>query len=147
MMFGFLAGYLGADLEERSTPRGKRVVSFRLAVKNKFSGKEETVWCKCNIWHDRYDKMLPYLKKGSAVIVGGDMNLESYLGRDGSPQSSLVVSVESLKFSPFGTRGEKSVGEGLEESSGISTSFDASEVYAGVGSDDPEGFLSDNVPF
>ncbi|MEG1542038.1 MAG: single-stranded DNA-binding protein [Victivallaceae bacterium] len=149
MMFGLFAGHLGADPEERSTARGKRVVVLRLAVKNRSASKDETVWCKCNIWHDRYDKMLPYLKKGSAIIVGGDLNLESYLARDGSPQSSLVISVESLKFSPFGKSDRTGVDTGSVEESAIGSSgFDNSDIYAGVGSgEDPEGFLSDNVPF
>lgn len=128
MMFGYFAGYLGTDPEERMTSKGKRVVVFRLGVKTRVGAKDETLWCKCNIWHNRYDKMLPYLKKGSAVIVAGDIALESYLSKDGTPQSSLVISIDSIKFSPFG----KSDGGGRSQSVGDSNSVGAAASYEAV---------------
>ncbi len=152
MIFGFFAGFLGADPEERFTAKGKRVIVLRVAVKTRQNMKDETIWCKCNIWHDRYDKMLPYLKKGSAVIVGGDITVESYLGRDGSPQSSLSVSVDSLKFSPFGKSDRT---EQSDISQGMSSSIDSiSEdmmeerqdlAFSSVLGED--GYVTDDIPF
>lgn len=152
MIFGFFAGFLGADPEERFTAKGKRVIVLRVAVKTRQNMKDETIWCKCNIWHDRYDKMLPYLKKGSAVIVGGDITVESYLGREGSPQSSLSVSVDSLKFSPFG-KSDKT--EQSDISQGMSSSVDSiSEdmteerqdlAFSSVLGED--GYVTDDIPF
>lgn len=152
MIFGFFAGFLGADPEERFTNKGKRVIVLRVAVKTRQGMKDETIWCKCNIWHDRYDKMLPYLKKGSAVIVGGDITVESYIGRDGSPQSSLNVSVDSLKFSPFGKSDRT---EQADLSQSMSSAIDnVSEdiveerqdlAYSSVLGED--GYVTDEIPF
>ncbi|ANH79119.1 Single-stranded DNA-binding protein [Candidatus Chlamydia sanziniae] len=162
-MFGYFAGYLGADPEERMTSKGKRVVVLRVGVKTRMGMKDETVWCKCNIWHNRYDKMLPYLKKGSGVIVAGDIAVESYMSKDGSPQASLVISVDSLKFSPFGkSEGGRSLA--LEENHS-STSYESVEsvamgfegetldaeaikdknMYAGYGQE--QQYVCEDVPF
>lgn len=148
MMFGYFAGYLGADPEERMTTKGKRVVSFRLGVKTRVGSKDETVWCRCNLWHDRYDKMLPYLKKGSAVIVGGDIAVESYMSRDNTPQASLVISVDTLKFSPFGrSDSSKSHIDGHGQSS---ATYDSDVIWEPSSAQDMvmnDEYMNDNVPF
>lgn len=161
MMFGYFVGYLGADPEERMTSKGKRVVVLRLGVKSRIGTKDETVWCKCNVWHNRYDKMLPYLKKGSGVIVAGDISVESYMSKDGTPQSSLVISVDTIKFSPFGRNESRSLSP-LEESSAQTTSYDNvslgfegesldaeaiadKDMYAGYGQG--QQYVSEDVPF
>ena len=98
-----IAGFLGADPEERFTATGKRVISLRVATRIRQGGQDETVWWRVNIWGDRFDKMLPYLKKGSAVIIVGEMSKpETYTSRDGMTQVSLTMSAEMIKFSPFG---------------------------------------------
>lgn len=152
-MFGYFVGYLGADPEERMTSKGKRVVVLRLGVKSRVGTKDETVWCKCNIWHNRYDKMLPYLKKGSGVIVAGDITLESYLSKDGTPQASLVISVDTIKFSPF-SRGEMRSPTNEHAQANMSIGFDGEsldnegmldrDVYAG--GQDPQ-YVCEDVPF
>ncbi|MCH9609863.1 MAG: Single-stranded DNA-binding protein [Chlamydiales bacterium] len=98
-----IAGFLGADAEERFTSTGKRVVSLRVAARTRHNGKDDTIWWRVNIWGDRYDRMLPFLKKGSAVIVVGEMSKpEIYTAKDGTPQLSLSMTAEIIKFSPFG---------------------------------------------
>ena len=120
-----VAGYLGADAEERFTSTGKRVVSLRIASKIRHNSQDETVWWKASIWGDRYDKMLPYLKKGAAVIVIGEMGKpEIYTAKDGSQQISLSISAEIVKFSPFG-KSEK------ERSSPQITSADPFNAHQG----------------
>jgi single-strand DNA-binding protein len=145
-----IAGHLGQDAEERFTSTGKRVVSLNIAAKTRKGGEEVTVWWRCSIWGDRYDKMLPYLKKGSAVIVIGEMSEpEVYTAKDGSQRVSMQMNAEILKFSPFG-KSEK------QQSSGSSSStFNAHQgsdeellAYAapsGVGSDNDQAF--DDLPF
>lgn len=98
-----VAGHLGKDPETRFTPTGQKVTAFNIAV-NQRKGKEDiTVWVKITIWGDRFDKMLTYLKKGSAVIVTGRMNPPSaYMDKEGRPQCSLELTAEMVEFSPFG---------------------------------------------
>lgn len=100
-----IAGHLGADPEVRVTPGGQKVTTLRMATNIRRGGKDETVWWRVTIWGDRFDKMMPYIKKGSALIVIGEMTKapEIYTDKDGRPQvSSLELTAEMIRFSPFG---------------------------------------------
>lgn len=98
-----IAGHLGADAETRFTPSGQKVTNLRVAANSRRNNKDETVWWRVTIWGDRFDKLLPYLKKGSAVIIVGEMSKpEIYTDKDGNPQVTLNVTAEMIKFSPFG---------------------------------------------
>lgn len=98
-----LAGHLGNDPEERFTPSGQKVVSFRLAVRTRKKGQDETIWYRVTVWGDRFDKLVPHLKKGTGVIVIGELQKpEIFTNRDGQPQVGLEVTAEMIRFSPFG---------------------------------------------
>ncbi len=103
MFIVHIAGNLGKDPETRFTPSGQKVTTFNMAV-NQRKGKEDvTIWVRVTIWGDRFDKMLSYLKKGSAVIVTGRMNPpSSYTDKEGRTQISLDITAEMIEFSPFG---------------------------------------------
>ena len=98
-----IAGHLGADLETRFTSNGQKVTSFRIASNYRRGGKDETIWWKITVWGDQFDKMMSYLKKGSAVVVWGELGKpEIYNDREGRPQISLNVTASQISFSPFG---------------------------------------------
>lgn len=98
-----IMGRLGADAETRFTAGGQKVTSFRAAVNSRRGGKDETAWYRVTIWGDRFDKLLPYLKKGSALIVSGELRAEIYMDKEGKPQISLEVTADSINFNPFGS--------------------------------------------
>lgn len=115
MNFIQIMGHLGADPETRFTPSGQKVTNLRVATNVRKGGKEETVWYKITIWGDRFDKMISYLKKGSAIIVVGELGKpEIYQDREGRPQVSLEVTAEFIRFSPFG-KGEKASQENSKQ--------------------------------
>lgn len=97
-------GHLGADPESRVTPNGQKLTVLRVATNSRRSGKESiTIWYRVLLWGDDFDKMLPHFKKGSAIIVVGEMlPPETYVDRDGRTQVSLSVAAEFIRFSPFG---------------------------------------------
>lgn len=98
-----IAGHLGADPETRFTPQGQKVTTFRVATTIKRGQKEKTLWWRITCWGDRFDKKLQYLKKGSPVIVVGEIGIpEIYQDREGNQQISLDVTAEMIQFSPFG---------------------------------------------
>lgn len=127
-------GHLGADPEVRFTPDGKKITSFNVATKIRKSGGEETVWYRCTLWEDRsriYEKMMPYVKKGSAIIVSGELRPGIYTDKEGRPQLSLDVQVETMKFPPFG-RGSDSA-QPAQGAQGNSYSKAGSQPYASQG--------------
>lgn len=98
-----LAGHLGKDPETRFTPSGQKVTSFTVATNHRKGKEDVTIWVRVTVWGDRLDKILSYLKKGSAVMVTGRMNPpSSYNDKEGRTQFSLEVTAEMIDFSPFG---------------------------------------------
>lgn len=109
MIFIQIAGHLGQDPEVRYTPSGQKVTTIRVATNIKRSNKEKTVWWRVTMWGERFDKKLAYLKKGSAVIVWGEMGIpDIYQDREGNPQTSFEIIAEHITFSPFGGKGDRS---------------------------------------
>lgn len=103
MMIIQVAGRLGNDAETRFTASGQKVTTLRLATNTRKGGKEETTWWRATLWGERFDKMLPYLKKGSALIVVGEMGKpEIWTDREGRPQVSLELTADIVRFNPFG---------------------------------------------
>lgn len=150
MMIIQIAGRMGRDAESRFTPSGLKVTTLNVAVNIRKGGKEETVWWRVTIWGDRFSKLLPYLKKGSAIIVVGEMNKpEIWTDKEGRPQVSMEVTAEIIKFSPFNSgsdRPEGSAGANNATSQGSQQSSDRGDMsmdaqdgasqgsYAGYGS-------------
>jgi single-strand DNA-binding protein len=98
-----IAGNLGTDPEVRFTNNGTKVTTLRIACNTKKAGKDETTWWRVTIWGDQFDKMVSFLKKGSSVIVHGEMSKpEIYTDKNGTSQVSLNLTASSISFSPFG---------------------------------------------
>lgn len=98
-----IAGRLGRDPESRFTSSGLKVTTLTVATNVRKGGKEETVWWRVTVWGDRFDKMISFLKKGSAIIAIGEMHKpEIWTDKEGRPQPNLELTAEILRFSPFG---------------------------------------------
>jgi len=103
MNFINIAGNLGADPEVRFTSSGKKVTTLRVATKTRKGGNDETIWYRVTVWGEQFDKMMTFLKKGSSVVVFGELQKpEIYTDRDGKPQVSIDITAALLQFSPFG---------------------------------------------
>lgn len=109
-----IAGHLGADPEVRFTSSGQKVTTLRVAAKvRKGSKGDDTVWWRVTIWGEQFDKMIPYFKKGSSIIVFGELSKpEIFTDRDGRPQVSMNVTAQQLMFSPFGRPDSQGQGQG-----------------------------------
>jgi single-strand DNA-binding protein len=124
MNYIHIAGNLGADPEVRFTSSGKKVTTMKVASRSRRGGKGEevTIWWRVTVWGDQYDKMISFLKKGSAVMVFGDVHKpEIFNDREGKPQVSLEITASHLEFSPFGGKGQ-SQGE-KQEAAGPAAPF------------------------
>lgn len=124
-----IMGIVGTDPEERTTPSGSKVVSFRIAdnIRRGAQG-EETIWWRVTVWGDQFDRMMPYIKKGSALIVHGEIRKKPdvYQDREGQTQVSMEVTATQLRFSPFG-RSQQQEGSSGQTSA---TSYGQAAGYA-----------------
>jgi single-strand DNA-binding protein len=106
MNFIHIAGNLGADPETRFTPSGKKVTNLRVATKSRRgkAGEDITIWYRVTIWGEQFDKMVSFLKKGSSVIVHGELHKpEIYVDREGKQNVTLEITAMHVEFSPFGS--------------------------------------------
>lgn len=92
-----IGGHLGKDAEQFSTNSGQIVTRFSVGVNVGFGERRNTNWFECAMWGDRGSKLLPYLKKGKAVVISGELNMTTreYQGR---LFSSMNVNVDNLSF-------------------------------------------------
>ena len=146
MNFIHIAGHLGADPETRFTQSGKKVTTLRVATKTRRAKNDDTtIWWRVTIWGDQFEKMMPYFKKGSAVMVWGEIHKpEIFNDREGKPQVSLEITAVHIEFSPFGkpggSQGQGSEGQGAQQSYSPSAPFGASRESA------PNPYMSGKPP-
>jgi single-strand DNA-binding protein len=115
--FIHIAGNLGADPEVRFTSTGKKVTNLKVATRSRRgkNNEEQTIWWRVTIWGEQFDKMVSFLKKGSAVMVYGDVHKpEIFTDREGKPQVSLDITAVHIEFSPFGKPGGSTAAEGQQ---------------------------------
>lgn len=157
MNFIQIAGHLGGDPEERFTQSGKKVTTFNVACRARKGGQETTIWWRVTVWGDDFKNLMPHLKKGSAVMIHGEVQKpEVYTSRDGKPQVSLDIKAVHIQFSPFGKGNGSSGSEARSGSSfGSNQTSAPSNPYMGyspdenqMGSSSPAGAtFDDEVPF
>jgi single-strand DNA-binding protein len=143
-----IAGHLGADPEVRFTSSGQKVTTLRVGARaRKGSNKDETIWWKVTIWGEQFDKMMPYLKKGSSVVVMGELSKpEIFTDREGKPQVSMNVTANNVMFSPFGrSEGSSSSASHSAESKEPEMAYVASQETT-TGQMDVT-FSDDEIPF
>ena len=152
MNFIHIAGNLGADPEARFTSSGKKVTTLKVASRSRRgkNGEDLTIWWRVTIWGEQFDKMISFLKKGSAVMVYGDVHKpEIFTDREGKPQVSLDITAVHIEFSPFGKPGSSESKEGQHPQTQAGPAADSPVnpyVKASVAQGKGETF-DDEVPF
>jgi single-strand DNA-binding protein len=71
-------GGLGRDPEIRSTPSGKKVASFSVAVDQGFGDNKRTEWVNVIAWEKLAELAEKYLKKGKQVALSGTLQTSSW---------------------------------------------------------------------
>lgn len=104
-----ITGNIGKDAEVIQTRDGRGVLTFSVAVNE---NKDEVP-----TWYDvfvngNYDKMAPYLVKGTRVLVRGRLKAGMWTSQSGKTGLSLQVStntgsIEILKFADDNNVGSK----------------------------------------
>ena len=136
MNFINIAGHLGADPEVRFTSSGKKVTTLRVATRTRKGQNEDTIWWRVTIWGEQFDKIMPYFKKGSSIVVFGEVHKpEIFNDREGKPQVSMEITAVQIQFSPFGkpggSQGSGQAQEGAQ--AGPVSSAGATSPYAASG--------------
>lgn len=109
-----LVGNLGRDPEMRYLPSGDPVVNFSLAVgrsrRQDGNWVEETDWYRVTVFRRNAEVADQYLRKGSKVLVEGQLQIRQYTGNDGVERTSVEVNCD--KFIMLSPRDEAGGGGG-----------------------------------
>lgn len=99
-----IIGRLTADPEMRTTPNGKTVTNFTVAVSRK-GDKDKTDFFRCAAWGKTGEVCGQYLSKGKKVCVIGEVSARAYTDKQGEAKASLEVFVTEVEF--LSPRGEE----------------------------------------
>jgi len=105
---GTFAGYIGRDAELKTLPSGTAVCNFSVAVSTGWGDKKSTLWVSCGLFGERGEKLAPYLTKGSAVTVSGDIDVRAYKSKDGEAKAEMTCNVQRVTLQGGGERAERS---------------------------------------
>lgn len=99
MNYLHIIGNLTRDPELRTTPNGKTVCSFDLAVRReqKREGQPEADFFRVNVWGSLGEICAKYLAKGRKAAVTGSISL-SKREKDGKFYASLEVMAKDVEF-------------------------------------------------
>ena len=93
-------GHLVADPEEREVREDLKLTKFRILI-NKKKGQEEVVSAiDCNLWGDKGNAAMKYLKKGDQVTIAGAAHLNQYEKQNGESGCSVEVNVQEYSLPP-----------------------------------------------
>lgn len=96
----FITGNCTKDPELRSTPNGKSVCTFTVAVnrKRKVEGQPDADFFRVTAWEQLGENCGKYLVKGKKVAVVGSVSVHAFTGQDGKPGASLEVIASEVEF-------------------------------------------------
>ena len=98
-----LLGRLGADPEIKSVQNGDKVANLRVATsetwrdKNTGEKKERTEWHQVVVWNSGLVGVIEkYVKKGSQVLVEGQLRTRKWQDKDGADRYSTEVVLQGF---------------------------------------------------
>jgi len=93
-----IAGNLGKDPEMRATQNGTSVANFSVAVSRGWGENKKTEWYNVVAWKTLAETAEKYLKKGSKVLVEGEMETRSWDKDDGTKGYSTELIANRIQF-------------------------------------------------
>lgn len=85
-------GNLTRDAESRMVGETE-VAKYSVAINSR---KDRVLYMDCDHW--RAGGVLPYLTKGTSVLVEGELEQQSWKDKEGNPKSKMILQVRSLQL-------------------------------------------------
>ena len=98
-----IAGNLTKDPLFRQTTHGTPVINFSIASNRKYRDasnqwQEEVTYVGVVAWNRLADSCMNRLKKGSAVLIDGELQSHTFRGEDGSSRNILEIKARRIQF-------------------------------------------------
>lgn len=132
-----LMGRLTADPELKQTASGTSVVQFSVAVNRKYSkeGQTNVDFIDCTAFNKTAEFLSKYFRKGSSVIVFGNIQIDSYKDKDGNNRRATRIIVDELQFGESKNKDQNNTGADAVGSIPTATN---SDFFADVADADAE---------
>lgn len=96
MNTAILIGNITNDLEVR--PAGQsNVLKFGLGVRGNFK-KDETNFIQIEAWGKNAENIAKYFKKGSKILIQGELKQNRFEDKDGNKREKVYVNVDKFEF-------------------------------------------------
>ena len=96
-----LIGRLTRDPELRSTPAGRNVCQFSIAVNRTFTnanGDREADFINCVVWDKQAENLVKYQKKGNQIAVDGRIQTRNQEHKDGKRVYVTEILANNISF-------------------------------------------------
>ena len=96
-----LIGRLTKDPELRTTPTGRNVCQFSVAVNRTYtsaSGEREADFINCVVWDKQAENLAKYQKKGNQIAVEGRIQTRNYDDKDGKKVYVTEILASNISF-------------------------------------------------
>ena len=103
MNAGILTGNIGNEIELKTTPTGKTVCNFSLAVRE---SKDQTMWVDVVAWNKTAEILSSYAHKGSKIAVQGKLSIRPYKDKEGNQRRATEIIASSVEL--LDSKGSKS---------------------------------------
>lgn len=95
-----IIGNVTKDPELRTTPAGKTVCNFSVAVnrRKKVEGQPDADFFRVSAWGELADVCQKFITKGKKVCVVGSVGVHTYTTTKGEPAANLEVLAREVEF-------------------------------------------------
>ena len=96
-----LIGRLTRDPELRTTPTGRNVCQFSVAVSRNFTnanGERDADFINCVVWDKQAENLVKYQKKGNQIAVEGRIQTRNYDDKDGKKVYVTEILASNISF-------------------------------------------------
>jgi len=96
-----LIGRLTRDPELRTTPTGRNVCQFAIAVNRTFTnanGEREADFINCVVWDKQAENLARYQKKGNQIAIDGRIQTRNYDDKDGKRVYVTEILATNISF-------------------------------------------------
>ena len=96
-----LIGRLTKDPELRTTPTGRNVCQFSVAISRTFTnanGEREADFINCVVWDKQAENLVKYQKKGNQIAVEGRIQTRNYDDKDGKRVYVTEILASNISF-------------------------------------------------
>lgn len=105
-----LMGRLTRDPEVSSSASGTTFARYSIAVDRKFKreGEADADFFNCTSFGKQAEFVEKYLKKGTKIVVSGEIQNNNYTNKDGQKVYDVRIMVHDVEFAESKNSGEKS---------------------------------------